>query len=206
MRAFSKWIIALFASPIGVVVLAALDSTIFFTLPFGIDAAVILLAARARTLAWSVPFLATIGSLAGAAISFWMGRKLGEKGLERHASRRRLDRVRKRVRESGAVALAVLDLIPPPFPFTLFVLAAGALDVHASTFFLTLAACRLVRFGGEALLAVLYGPNILSWLESDIVNDIVGVIVVIAIIASIVSIVQLIRRTRPASRRRRAAA
>ena len=39
MRAFSRWILVLFASPIGVVALAFLDSTLFFSLPFGIDAA-----------------------------------------------------------------------------------------------------------------------------------------------------------------------
>lgn len=201
MRAFSQWVIALFASPLGVVVLAALDSTLFFTLPFGIDAAVILLTARHGTFAWFVPVLATAGSLGGAALSFWMGSTLGEQGLERHVSRRRLDRVRKRVRETGAVALAVLDLIPPPFPFTLFVLAAGALKVNRSMFFTTLALCRLARFGGEAILAVVYGPHILAWLQSDIVNDIVGWIVVTALIASAISLLRLMRSARPASRR-----
>ena len=38
MRAFSQWIIAFFISPTGVVALAALDSTVFFYLPLGIDA------------------------------------------------------------------------------------------------------------------------------------------------------------------------
>ena len=52
MRSFSHWIIGLFTSPAGIVVLAALDSTIFFSLPLGIDTAVVLLSARLRTLAW----------------------------------------------------------------------------------------------------------------------------------------------------------
>jgi membrane protein YqaA with SNARE-associated domain len=201
MHGFSQWIIGLFVSPAGVVVLAFLDSTLFFSLPLGIDAAVIFLAAREGRWAWIVPLLATAGSIAGAAITFWMGRKLGEKGLERHVSARRLDRVRKRVRESGAIALAVLDLIPPPFPFTLFVLAAGALEVDPWTFFITLASCRLVRFGGETLLAVFYGPRFLAWLQSDILNDIVGGIIVLALVASLLSVVRLLRPARPASRR-----
>jgi len=62
---FIGWIIAAFASPLGVVVLAALDSTLFFSLPFGIDAAVIMCAANAHDgFAWAVPFLATLGSAA----------------------------------------------------------------------------------------------------------------------------------------------
>jgi membrane protein YqaA with SNARE-associated domain len=80
-RAWTRWLIGLFASPIGVVVLAALDSTPFFSFPFGIDAVIIVLAARMRELSWVVPLLATTGSLAGAALTFWMGVKIGEEGV-----------------------------------------------------------------------------------------------------------------------------
>jgi len=59
MRSLAAWFIGLFASPAGVLVLAALDATVFFSLPFGIDAAVIILAARLHASAWIVPLLAT---------------------------------------------------------------------------------------------------------------------------------------------------
>jgi hypothetical protein len=51
MRSFSRWIIVLCASPAGVIVLAALDSTLFFSLPFGIDAA-LAFAYGPRILTW----------------------------------------------------------------------------------------------------------------------------------------------------------
>jgi membrane protein YqaA with SNARE-associated domain len=205
VRALSRWIIGLFVSPAGVVVLAALDSTMFFSLPFGIDAVVIILAARMRGLAWLVPLLATAGSVAGAALTFWMGVKIGEKGLDRYVAKQRLDKVRRTINQKGAVALAVLDLIPPPFPFTPFVLAAGALEVRTSTFFITLTACRVFRFGLEAALARVYGKQILSWLDSDVFHDIVAGCIAIAVVLTILSIVRLVRSTRP-SRKRRAAA
>ncbi len=150
MRLLSRAVLATFASPAGVLVLAALDSTVFFSWPFGIDTVVIVLAARRQSLAWIVPLLAVAGSLAGAALTFWMGREIGDKGLSRYIPARRLDRVRVRVRSSGAIALGALDLIPPPFPFTPFVLAAGALEVDPRLFFLTLAIARAIRFGVEA--------------------------------------------------------
>src|SRR4051794_28004120 len=59
MHGFFQWIIAFFVSPAGVAVLAALDSTVLFSLPFGIDAAVILLAAHKGVTAWIVPVVAT---------------------------------------------------------------------------------------------------------------------------------------------------
>jgi membrane protein YqaA with SNARE-associated domain len=191
MRPFTHWILGLFTSPAGVIVLAALDSTLFFSLPFGIDAAVIILAARMTRMAWLVPLLATAGSLAGAALSFWMGTEAGEHGVERYVSPRRLARVRRRVRSSGAVALAVLDLIPPPFPFTAFVLVAGALEVRPKLFFITLAACRVFRFGIEAILAQMWGPRILTWIDSDLVSNLVGWIAVLAIVLTVVSLTRL---------------
>jgi membrane protein DedA with SNARE-associated domain len=134
-----------------------------------------------------------------------MGAKIGENGLERYVTADRLKRVHAKIERSGAVALAVLDLIPPPFPFTPFVLAAGALDVKTSMFFITLAVCRLARFGLEALLAVIYGKRIVSWLDSALFHDIVVGCVVLAAALTILSIVRLVRSTRPPRRRRAAA-
>ena len=206
MRALSRWAIAVFANPIGIVVLAALDSTLFFSLPFGIDAVVIILAARMRDTWWIVPLLASFGSVAGAAITFWMGRKIGEKGLDRWVTdERRLDRIRRRIRDTGAIALAVLDLIPPPFPFTPFVLAAGALEVAPQLFFGTLVVCRIFRFGLEALLAIRYGRRILSWLDSDIFHDVVTFFIVIAVVLTALSLVKIVRSTRSPNQRRAAA-
>jgi membrane protein YqaA with SNARE-associated domain len=195
-RAWTRWFLGLFASPAGVLLLAALDSTLFFSFPFGIDAVVIILAARMGPLAWIVPLLATAGSLCGAALTFWMGVKIGEEGLERYVPRRRLKRVRARIKTGGAIALAALDLIPPPFPFTPFVLAAGALEVQRWTFFITLAVCRFSRFGAEAILAVIYGRRILQWLDSDLFHDVALGCIALASGLTILSIVRLVRSRR----------
>jgi membrane protein YqaA with SNARE-associated domain len=201
MRTISSWVLSVFASPVGVFVLAALDSTLFFSLPFGIDFVVILMAARLRTLAWIVPLLACAGSVAGAALTFWMGKTIGEKGLDGYIATKRLDRIRSKIRRSGAIVLAVLDLIPPPFPFTPFVLAAGALKVKARMFFAMLIACRLFRFGLETLLALVYGRSIIGWLDSDVFHDIVIGTIVLAAALTVFSIYKLLRSTRTSARR-----
>jgi membrane protein YqaA with SNARE-associated domain len=200
MPSVSRWILGLFLSPLGVVVLAALDSTLFFSLPLGIDAVVVMLAARMKALAWIVPLLATFGGVVGAALTFWMGIKIGDAGLERYVDARRLERIRCRIRERGAIALAILDLMPPPFPFTPFVLAAGALEVDVRLFFTTLAVCRLLRFGVEALLGVLYGRSILRLLDSDLFHDIVAGCIVLALVLTALSIYKVVRSTRTSGR------
>jgi membrane protein YqaA with SNARE-associated domain len=201
MRSFAHWIFSLFTTPIGIAALAALDSTLVFFVPLGIDVAIVIVAARPQQQWWTVPLLATAGSVAGAALTFWMGVKAGEKGLDRYVPAKRLDRIRSRIRNSGAVALAALDLIPPPFPFTAFVLAAGALEVKRVTFFTTLAVCRLLRFGAEAALAAIYGRQIVSWLKSDLLYDIASFFIAVAAIVTVVSIVRLWRKWPPQKRR-----
>lgn len=119
-------------------------------LPFAVDAAVVILTARRPELAPLHVGLATAGSLLGGAVTFWLGSRAGEHGLERLVSKRRLECVRRRVKRSGAVALALPALMPPRFPLTPFVLACGALKVSRTRFFATLAVVRALRFGVEA--------------------------------------------------------
>jgi membrane protein YqaA with SNARE-associated domain len=204
VKALSAWIVGLIASPFGVVWLAALDSTIFFSFPGWVDAAVVILAARGGWYPWMAALLATVGSVGGAAFTFWMGTKVGAHGLERYIPPTRLKRIRRKVHNTGAIGMAVLDLIPPPFPFTPFILAAGALTVDVRTFFGTLAICRLLRFGLEALLAGIYGRALLTWFQSDFFHGIVVVMSALGIALTIASIVKLLTSSR--SRRHRAAA
>ena len=201
MGAWSKSIVDLFTSPVGVFVLAALDSTVFFSLPLGIDAAVVLLSAHtAQTWWWMVPLIAVGGSLAGAALTFWTGVRIGENGLERYIPPARLDRVRRRIKRSGAIALAVLDLLPPPFPFTAVVLSAGALEVKISTFFVTLAICRLFRFGLEAALAQRYGRRVVALIDPNLFHDVATLAIGLTVIVTIVTVVKLVSPRRPTHR------
>jgi membrane protein YqaA with SNARE-associated domain len=198
VRSLSIRIIGLVASPIGIVVLAALDSTVFFSLPGGIDAAVVLLTVRRQATAWLVVLLATAGSAGGAALTFWMGMKIGEHRLDRYLSPKRLTRIRRKIHTAGAIRLAVLDLIPPPFPFTPFILAAGALDADATTFFGTLTVCRLLRFGAEAALAVIYGPRLLLWINSDAFRHVLLGAGLLGVALTTLSVAKFLKSSRPA--------
>jgi membrane protein YqaA with SNARE-associated domain len=180
----------------GAYLFGALDATMLFFLPFGIDALVIYLAARDDTFFWVYPLLATAGSVTGAALTYWIGRKIGEIGLERLVPGRRFERFRGRVQKQGAAAMALAAVMPPPFPLTPFVLTCGALEVDRWTFFGTFAAMRLIRFGGEAALARVYGRGVLRIIESDSFQTVIIGFIVIAIIGTTVSGIMLWRSTR----------
>ena len=183
----------------GLFVLGALDASLVFFMPFGVDAIVIYLAARDENLFWIYPLLATAGSVLGAATTFWIGHKAGEVGLDRLVSRRHLDRLRCRVRDKGAIALAVPAIIPPPFPLTPLVLTCGALKVDPTRFFVTFAAMRLLRFSIGAALARIYGRGILRVLESDQFRMVVVGFIVLAVLGTIISAVILWRNTQTRS-------
>jgi membrane protein YqaA with SNARE-associated domain len=187
-----------------------------FFLPLGIDFVVIIMAARSPHLFWAYTLLATAGSVLGAAFTFWIGRKAGEHGLRRLIKPSRLERVRQRVSQSAAVSVAALAIIPPPFPFTAFVLTSGAFRVDAWSFFLTLSGVRLLRFGAESGLAAHYGRGIMSWMRSTTFEVIVGAMIVLAVVGTVISAAAVWRSTHrkertappplPHTRKRRSAA
>ena len=186
----------------GAFVLAALDTSLLVFMPFGIDALVIYLAARDQSLFWLYPLLATAGSALGAFITYSIGRKLGEVGLARIVSGPRLERLQERVNRSGAIALAVPALLPPPFPLTPFILTCGALDVDLRRFLVTFVSVRLARFFAEGLLARQYGERVLAVLQSDAFQIVIGAFAVVAVAGTIASGVVLWRKTRPQQDRR----
>ena len=196
MRGLFYSLLGYFLTPAGVVAMGLLDSSLVFFLPLGIDFVIIIMAARKPELFWLYALLATVGAMAGAAATFWLGRKLGEKGLEKIVSPSRLKRVQQRISERAAYSVAALGIIPPPFPFTAFVLSSGALKVNAWSFFLTLAGVRLLRFGIEGALAAHYGRGILAWMKSSTFQWIIGGFIVLAAIGTVLSAVAVWRSTR----------
>jgi membrane protein YqaA with SNARE-associated domain len=184
MSAFFQRLFVAFLSSSGLVALSALDSSMLFFLPGAVDAAVVILSARHQEMFWVFPLLATAGSLIGAAVTFWIGRKIGENSLELWISERRLERVKSKIKDRGAIALAVPALMPPPFPLTPFILACGALSVSTPRFFLTLGLMRLVRFGAVSALGLVYGRRILTVFEFDLFKEIMVFIILLALLGT----------------------
>jgi len=199
VRALFFSVLGYFLTPAGIVFMGILDASMVFFLPLGIDFVVIIMTARKPELFWLYAMLATTGSLIGAAATFWIGKKAGEAGLSRFVPQRRLERVKVQVNRGGAI-VAGLALIPPPFPFTPFVLASGALGMRAWSFFVPLALARALRFGVEAGLAHRYGSQILRWMKTPTFQMVVGVFIALAVIGTIVSAVVLVRNSRTSRR------
>jgi membrane protein YqaA with SNARE-associated domain len=198
VRVLFSSLLGFFLTPAGLVVLGVLDSSLIFFLPLGIDFVVILASARTPNLFWLHALMATVGSLIGAAVTYWVGQAVGEKGLKRFVSPARLERVQRRVTDTAAAAIGALAIIPPPFPFTAFVLTSGALALNPWTLFGTLAAVRLFRFGAESALAAHYGSLLLVWMDSTAFEAAVTALIAFALIGTIASGVAVYRGSRQA--------
>lgn len=184
----------------GVFLLSVLDSS-FLTLPLAIDLSVIVLSSMHHSRAPLYALAAVLGSVIGAYVMYWVGRKGGESFIQSHVSERKFQRIHDTVARKGPWLLAVPAVIPPPFPFTIWVIAAGALEVPRTRFMWALGAMRAIRFFVEAALAVRFGRGITAWLKTPAFRYVIDFIVVIAILGSAYSIYQLIRATRAERRR-----
>ena len=185
----------------GLVLLGALDASLFVFIPFGTDAVVIYMCARKRELFWLYPLLVTAGSVVGAAITYGIGAKIGDNGLARFVSTRHLERFRTRMKDVGPLTMGLSAMLPPPFPLTAFILTSGAIKVPLARFLTIFAAARLLRFGTEALLARRFGTSLLRILESEPVQRVAIGLVVIAIAGTAITIVRVWRSSTVQSRR-----
>lgn len=179
----------------GLVALAALDASAVFFLPFAVDGVVVYMSAREPDLFWLWPLLATVGSAIGASFSWWIGGRIGEHGLERLVSARRLRNARERA-SGGEWTLAIPAVIPPPFPYTAYLVTGGALELDLGRFLAFFAAVRLARFGTEAVLARRFGGSILGWLRSDVAQGLVIALIVAAALGTTWALVRLFSTSR----------
>jgi membrane protein YqaA with SNARE-associated domain len=101
---------------------------------------------------------ATLGSLAGCLVLFFLARKGGEVYFHRHAGGRAA-RIRGWLQQNAFLAVAVPAILPPPMPFKLFVLGAGGFQVGVRPFSLALVAGRGFRYFVLGILAVKYGEQ-----------------------------------------------
>jgi len=189
----------------GLLLLGALDSS-FLTLPFANDIAVIVLVSLHHSRLLLYVGAATLGSLVGCWIMFRIGHAGGENFIRAHMSEQQFKRMQDTIGRKGPVLLAVPALIPPPFPFSAFVLAAGALEVRQKPFLTTLTAMRALRFGIEAIAALYFGRGIVGWLQTPGFRIFIDVLMGLAILGSAFSIYKLVRTTRTHSRNERSRA
>jgi membrane protein YqaA with SNARE-associated domain len=141
----------------GLFTVALLDST-FVPLPSSADALMLLLSTTNPSWMLLYAFMATSGSALGCWILYLISRRAGARALNRFSEAKQL-RVKNWIERYDAFAVLVATLLPPPFPFKLFVVTAGVFRFSLVRFMLAIIVGRAFRFLLEGYFAVRYGAQ-----------------------------------------------
>jgi membrane protein YqaA with SNARE-associated domain len=175
----------------GLVLLGIADNSVI-PLTGSMDVLTIWLAARHREPWPYYALMATIGAVIGGYITYALARKGGKEAMERKLSKKRAIQVSQAFERWGFFAVAVPALLPPPFPFVPFLIAAGAGQYPPKKFLSALAVGRGVRYSIAAGLGYLYGSHILRFF-SQYYKPAVAILVGLAIIGAVLSLIQYLR-------------
>ena len=162
MKFFTKWLTRLSEYLItfgafGLFAVALLDST-FVPLPSSADALMILLSTTYPSWMLLYAFMATAGSAIGCWILYLISRRAGARALNKFSETKQR-RVKNWIERYDAMAVLVATLLPPPFPFKLFVITAGVFRFSLLRFMIAIVTGRAFRFLLEGYFAVRYGAQ-----------------------------------------------
>jgi membrane protein YqaA with SNARE-associated domain len=159
---FTKWLTRLSEYLItfgafGLFAVALLDST-FVPLPSSADALMILLSTTNPSWMVLYAFMATAGSAIGCWILYLISRRAGTRALNKFSEAKQR-RVKHWIERYDAASVLVATLLPPPFPFKLFVITAGVFRFSLWRFMIAVVVGRAFRFLLEGYFAVRYGAQ-----------------------------------------------
>jgi membrane protein YqaA with SNARE-associated domain len=152
---FSHWLLSF--GPFGLFAIAFLDS-VLVPMPGGVDAMLLLLSASRPS--WMLIYVATamIGSTAGCVVLYLASKRAGHRALARFSEAKQ-KRVKDLIDRYDVLSVLVASVLPPPFPFKLFVVSAGVFRLNLLRFTIAIAAGRTFRYLLEGYLAARYGDQ-----------------------------------------------
>jgi len=143
--------------PFGLLTIAFLDS-LMIPMPGGVDAVLLLLAASRPS--WMLIYVAaaTIGSTLGCFGLYRISQRAGKRALAKFSESKQ-KRVKDLIDKYDVMSVLVASLLPPPFPFKLFVVSSGVFRLNIVRFTIAIAAGRTFRYLLEGYLAAHYGEH-----------------------------------------------
>jgi membrane protein YqaA with SNARE-associated domain len=153
---FGGWALAL---------IALMDST-FLSLPEVNDILIVTLTIKNPEAMLSYCALTTLGSVVGCYLLYLAGRKGGEVLIRKKLAENQFRKISNWYSQYGIGAVLVPSLLPPPTPFKIFVLFAGAFGISPWRFLLAVTIGRSLRYFAEGLLALHYGKQTLDLIRN----------------------------------------
>ena len=175
----------------GLVLLGIADNSVI-PLTGSMDVLTIWLAARHHEPWPYYALMATLGAVIGGYITYALARRGGKEAMERRLSTKRAQQVSQTFERWGFFAVAVPAVMPPPFPFVPFLIAAGAMQYSPRKFLGALTLGRGVRYTIAAGLGFHYGRHILRFFNKYYKPS-VAILVGLAVIGGVLSLIHYLR-------------
>jgi membrane protein YqaA with SNARE-associated domain len=173
---------------VGLILLGVADNSVV-PLTGSMDVLTIWLAARHREPWPYYALMATLGAVMGGYITYSLARKGGKETMERKLSKKRAAQFCKAFARWGFGAVAIPALLPPPFPFLPFLLAAGAMQYSRKKFLAALTLGRGVRYFIVAWLGFHYGNHILRFF-SRYYKPTLAILIGLAVVGTVLTLIQ----------------
>jgi undecaprenyl-diphosphatase len=150
----------------GLFFVALCDSS-FLSLPEINDLLILYFCTRFKEQAYFYALMAMLGSATGCSLLYWLGKSRGYGFLQRKYSQTKLESALRAYQRYGVFAIIGPALMPPPFPFKIFVLSAGICGLSFPRFLAAVLVGRGFRYFFEAALAIRYGDQAMAYLEAN---------------------------------------
>ena len=166
MGRVTDWVrgLALTLGAPGLYLVAFLDSS-FLSLPEITDILVVWMVTRSHERMILYVAAATLGSLTGCLIMYFVGRKGGEALLRKRFASATVDRAMAAFDRFGVLVVLIPAILPPPAPFKIFVLLSGVAGISLGKFVTAILIGRGARYLTLGILAIQYGDTAIAYLE-----------------------------------------
>lgn len=148
----------------GLFLIAFLDSS-FLSLPEIADLLVVYMVVQHKSRMLLYVAAALLGSLAGCLVMYYIGLKGGDALIRKRFAGGAVDRARAAFQRHGVMTVLIPSILPPPAPFKIFVLLAGAAGIGVGEFATAIAVGRGARYLLLGLLAVEYGDRTVTFVS-----------------------------------------
>lgn len=147
---------------LGLILLGFADNSVV-PMPGSMDALTIVLSAHQKTWWPYYAIMATVGGVVGGYTTYALGAKGGEAAIEKKLPKKKAERIYKIFNKYGFWSLFVPALLPPPVPYSPFLLVAGALKYSRRNFFIAVTTARAIRYSLLAWLGSIYSKQIFGF-------------------------------------------
>jgi membrane protein YqaA with SNARE-associated domain len=150
----------------GLYLVAFLDSS-FLSLPEITDLLVIWMVTRSPHRLVFYVIAATLGSLTGCLVMYFLGRKGGDALIRKRFAPESVERALAAFHRYGVMVVLIPAILPPPAPFKIFVLLAGLAGISPGKFTAAIVIGRGARYVTLGILAVEYGDRAMAYVVEN---------------------------------------